>query len=298
MSFGGRKSVGDPAGPSTTDGPSIHGLPRPSVHKKARSSENKAYASKRMPVPDEKVPWTVPWPDYDPPDWTHEVVLKQPPWADKPDASLIDFSKQRRSFEGKIVVDSMGRPLNPRGRTGLRGRGLLGKFGPNHAADPIVMRRKPGSARADNRFQMVAIIRQDGGKWAIPGGMVDDGELVSQTLRREFSEEATAAQNPKQKQQITQQLDQVFASGGHLVYEGYVDDPRNTDNAWMETTVRLFFIDEPVASQLPLAHGSDAAGVRWRDLDARLLSDASQELYADHKVFIRLALDLCKRLGH
>ena len=29
---------------------------------------------------------------------------------------------------------------NPMGRTGMRGLGLLGKWGPNHAADPIVTR--------------------------------------------------------------------------------------------------------------------------------------------------------------
>uniref|UniRef100_A0A493TA46 Uncharacterized protein n=1 Tax=Anas platyrhynchos platyrhynchos TaxID=8840 RepID=A0A493TA46_ANAPP len=29
---------------------------------------------------------------------------------------------------------------NPAGRTGLTGRGLLGRWGPNHAADPIVTR--------------------------------------------------------------------------------------------------------------------------------------------------------------
>ena len=29
---------------------------------------------------------------------------------------------------------------NPVGRTGLKGRGTLGKWGPNHAADPIVTR--------------------------------------------------------------------------------------------------------------------------------------------------------------
>ncbi|KAA0190217.1 hypothetical protein HAZT_HAZT003782 [Hyalella azteca] len=31
---------------------------------------------------------------------------------------------------------------NPHGRTGVRGRGLLGRWGPNHAADPIVTRWK------------------------------------------------------------------------------------------------------------------------------------------------------------
>lgn len=29
---------------------------------------------------------------------------------------------------------------NPVGRTGISGRGLLGKWGPNHAADPLVTR--------------------------------------------------------------------------------------------------------------------------------------------------------------
>ena len=33
-----------------------------------------------------------------------------------------------------------GRPRNPIGRTGITGRGQLGKWGPNHAADPIVTR--------------------------------------------------------------------------------------------------------------------------------------------------------------
>ena len=32
------------------------------------------------------------------------------------------------------------------------------------------------------------IKRRDTGEWAIPGGMVDEGEMVSETLRREFAE--------------------------------------------------------------------------------------------------------------
>lgn len=37
---------------------------------------------------------------------------------------------------------------------------------------------------------MVAIQRHDNKMWAIPGGMVDPGEKVNATLRREFMEEA------------------------------------------------------------------------------------------------------------
>lgn len=41
-----------------------------------------------------------------------------------------------------------GKPLNPKGRTGLQGRGLLGKWGPNHAADPIVTRWKMNNSKS------------------------------------------------------------------------------------------------------------------------------------------------------
>ena len=54
--------------------------------------------------------------------------------------NLLDGRVDRRSYEGDYQLDSNGRPLNPRGRTGLVGRGLLGRWGPNHAADPIVTR--------------------------------------------------------------------------------------------------------------------------------------------------------------
>lgn len=37
---------------------------------------------------------------------------------------------------------------------------------------------------------MVAIQRHDNKMWAIPGGMVDPGEKVTTTLKREFMEEA------------------------------------------------------------------------------------------------------------
>jgi ADP-ribose pyrophosphatase len=98
---------------------------------------------------DDKVDWKVSFPDYAPVDFTHAVVLKKPVWADPDPRTEKDFppfkwneldgKNDRRSHEGKYeIVD--GLPRNPRGRTGMIGRGLLGKWGPNHAADPVVTR--------------------------------------------------------------------------------------------------------------------------------------------------------------
>ena len=57
----------------------------------------------------------------------------------------------------------------------MTGRGLLGKWGPNHAADPIVTRWKVDSegkrvmGHGKPCLEFVAIKRRDTGEWAIPG---------------------------------------------------------------------------------------------------------------------------------
>lgn len=67
------------------------------------------------------------------------------------------------------------------------GRGLLGKWGPNHAADPIVTRYDP---TRPGQLQVVTIKRADTGEKALPGGMVEPTQTVPQTLASEFKQEA------------------------------------------------------------------------------------------------------------
>lgn len=59
------------------------------IHVKARSEQNKAYAGKRFPVPDDSVPWDVPMPEYAPIAFTAEVILAGPHYADPPDPSEV-----------------------------------------------------------------------------------------------------------------------------------------------------------------------------------------------------------------
>lgn len=88
-------------------------------------------------------------------------------------AIMIDI-KKRGSYCGKLTfVD--GHPRNPIGRTGMIGRGLLGKWGPNYAADPLVTRFDPDTGK----LQMVAVERSDTHDWAIPGGMVEGKFLIN-----------------------------------------------------------------------------------------------------------------------
>lgn len=59
----------------------------------------------------------------------------------KPQWNSVDGNVSRISYMGQYKIVN-GYPLNPIGRTGISGRGVLGRWGPNHAADPVVTRWK------------------------------------------------------------------------------------------------------------------------------------------------------------
>lgn len=202
--------------------------------------------------------------------------------------NIVDAGVDRRSFDGPYALAN-GLPVNPVGRTGLAGRGLLGRWGPNHACDPIVTRWVTGgdAPSAPRLLQFVGIKRKDTGEWAIPGGMVDPGESVSRTLKREFSEEAlnSLEASAERKALIKQQVDSAFENGT-LIYRGYVDDPRNTDNAWMETVAMHFHFED--ASWLQLQAGDDASHVQWITIEPHLA------MYASHADFV---YGVARRMG-
>ncbi|XP_071850112.1 ADP-ribose pyrophosphatase, mitochondrial-like isoform X2 [Apostichopus japonicus] len=271
------------------------------VHTKARSSPYPGSTVNRTTVPDDKVDWSAEWKDYSPVEYTAPSVKAGPVWADvditsendskKFKFNLIDGKVNRKSHCSKYTTPG-GIPRNPNGRTGMNGRGLLGKWGPNHAADPIVTRwkrDKKGKQILDPTsgkpvLQFVSIMRKDSGVWAIPGGMVDAGERVSVTLKREFGEEAlNSIDIPDKERKSTEKEIAALFKHGYEVYRGYVDDPRNTDNAWMET-IAVNFHDEKGKSvgKFNLTAGDDAQDAHWADISSDL------SLYASHEEFIHI----------
>lgn len=139
--------------------------------------------------------------------------------------------------------------------------------GPNQAADPIITRKNEVSEYITlltyddhsvfklltqtcllfyvlfnfvqrGELEVVVIKRGDSGTWAFPGGMVDPGEKPSTTVRREFGEEAMAKEDTKSAE-IKRLLDSVFnEKNQQILYRGYVDDPRNTDNSVVLSSYR------------------------------------------------------------
>ncbi|XP_037385636.1 ADP-ribose pyrophosphatase, mitochondrial isoform X2 [Talpa occidentalis] len=277
-------------------------------HIKARVCPYPGSKVKRSPVPDEKVSWLAEWNDYKPVEYTADSVLAGPTWADpligesnfSPKFNDKDGNVERKSQAGPYEIEG-GKPKNPVGRTGLAGRGLLGRWGPNHAADPIITRWKRDSCgnkithpiSGKNILQFVAIERKDCGEWAIPGGMVDPGEKMSATLKREFAEEGfnSLQKSCAEKKELEEQLHKLFSQEHLVIYKGYVDDPRNTDNAWIETEA-VNYHDETgeIMDNLILEAGDDAGKVKWVDINDKL------KLYASHCQFIKIVTE--KRDAH
>ena len=219
----------------------------------------------------------------------------------------------------------------------------------------------------DGSREVLLIQRRATGDWALPGGMVEYGDSVSITVRRELKEEACALGtfskedkeifdairsleittgnstdfktyfskenetenytiNPNLKlsdqesfgqflrkyqldkaniEEILQSF-QRFINNNNLidsyldkkdilteVYTGYVDDPRNTDNAWMETSAQLIVLPSEISTQLQINPGDDVGRVGWfniNDLDRMPLYASHKKILQDSKQFIPTAI--------
>ena len=172
--------------------------------------------------------------------------------------------------------------LNPGGRTGLVGGwGRFAARGPNQSVDPIITRFKPDGARGsatgpgENRtLQMLAVLRRDCHEWSVPGAMIRTDKTgrteteteamirgltskgVGETIARRIS---LGSSHPAKKMATAG----VLSSGsGWEVYRGYTDDARNTDDAWIETTVRHYHLAVDRGSEVQDPH----LGVKWVDI--------------------------------
>ncbi|MBL8015236.1 MAG: NUDIX domain-containing protein [Candidatus Doudnabacteria bacterium] len=209
-------------------------------------------------------------------------ILATAPWADRAeiDGTLkAELATRARSYhEQELEFDAHNRPVNPLGDTGIVGRGELGKWGVNSAADPLITKLDP----VTQELKILVIKRKDNGQWAIPGGMVDFGELVSATALRELKEETGVEVDRKQ-----------FASRAKKVYQGPVDDRRNTNNAWMVTSVFHYHLNSDEVATDAKA-GDDAADVEWVTISPELLHGITRSeddsLYANHEEFVQRAL--------
>lgn len=258
----------------------------------------------RFPVPDNKVHWEIEWPCYKPIIFTDNQI-KSETWADpeidgnnyRIKFNIIDRLINRISYLGHYsVVDSY--PLNPMGRTGIRGRGILGKWGPNHSVLAVVTRWKPVKKSNQNvtglvckksilQFVGVQYLYENQLFWGFPGGFIDLGESLNTALKREFLEEATnyIKANTSEKKFLLN-LVNFNLINGKVVYTGYDDSSRNTDNAWIEVTAVHFHEgSNNTFGFFPLIGNDGFLTAKWVDIDKNLFLSSTNKEVMDKIIF-------------
>eukprot|EP00964_Phaeocystis_antarctica_P095795 scaffold62207_cov54-Phaeocystis_antarctica.AAC.3 len=127
-------------------------------------------------------------------------------------------------------------------------------------------------------MQVLAIKRRLTGEWSLPGGMVKAGESVSATVNRMLGlgdgdakpgsslavhRRASTGREvfiaPLAKQKDFDEAVQALLRSGVDVYSGYVDDQRNTDNAWVESRAVHFHVCHTHRARTPDQQAPDSS---------------------------------------
>ncbi|XP_021180116.2 transient receptor potential cation channel subfamily M member 2 isoform X1 [Fundulus heteroclitus] len=212
-------------------------------HVKARQLHYPNSKITRFPVPEEKVPWNVSFSSYMPTYYSPEDG------GDHVDGSEPeDLDKYR----------------NPEGRTGIRGRGALSRLGPNLNLDLVVTRWRDSSRSV---LEYLAVLNPNFKSLALPGGPVESVDHLPGCLKGILGKKLFEALNAK-------------VSEGTKVSEGYVDDCRNTDNAWVETTVLNIHLDRTsqVIADINNLVISSQGSVKWEEVSRRSRLSSNQRV--------------------
>jgi ADP-ribose pyrophosphatase len=212
-------------------------------HQSGKTDRHPSYPP-RFPVPPSRLDWGTAWDEYLPPS--------------APERAPHDGSPPRESLFSPLRYSAEGRPLNPAGRTGLAGRGFFYLWGPNPAVDAVVTRVNPGTGN----LEFALVKREDTGQWGLPGRLLRGEETAEEGLARVVGGKLGLTVDCSRATRLTSML---------------VDDYRNTDHAWIEST----------AFHFPLAEADDApllrAGTRVTDADwLPVNADFARVLFAGH----------------
>ncbi|KAJ8392633.1 hypothetical protein AAFF_G00073070 [Aldrovandia affinis] len=211
-------------------------------HVNARHLQYPNSTVKRFPVPEEKVPWEVEFTNYSP-----------------------RFVETEKAGGSDINLDKF---RNPEGRTGMQGKGALRQLGPNQVLDPVLTRWRDDGKSA---LEFLAVWDKKEGIWAIPGGAVHSEEVLPERLERILGR--------KLHEQIKAKL--AGQAEVNKVYKGYVDDYRNTDNAWVETTAFNIHLDRRGLLMADLNRMTENSQdseerVQWQEVSSRMLASVYQ----------------------
>jgi len=198
-------------------------------HLKIRGAKPAQYPQRHR-IPIDESNWKFPCPDYNPSYYVDPFVIENDKykndngWAHSEDK--VEFEKIE-GIDKEIVTYEDGYPLNPRGRTGLTGRGLLGRWGPNPYVVLVV-------TRFNEETDKIEILLNDSeNEIRLTENFVNFGESFDETA----------------KGYLNKMFDfDLDISSIPMLYNDYLYDYMQTDNAWIVARSYLIFFDEKLGS--------------------------------------------------
>ena len=245
-------------------------------HLRIRAERPDSYPP-RQAISIDEAPWSVESEQYAPPYYVAEEVLSNErsasdrPWVHAEDIEAVTESLDRGL---STVSDDIGRPLHPRGRTGLAGRGLLGRWGANPAVGAVVTRL---SAEGDGLLVLAG--RREGQlRISLPRGLVFLDETRQEAIARVLAERAGLSVDEDE-------LD--------VLIDDFYYDQRQTDHAWLE--MRAYLVSPDAEVVVPDYLSTDNFDeIEWWPLDANTIS----ELSASSARLVRGALASLQERGY
>ncbi|XP_071041740.1 transient receptor potential cation channel subfamily M member-like 2 isoform X2 [Parasteatoda tepidariorum] len=285
-------------------------LNRPfTLHSLSRDSPYPKTKVQRFPVPDKYVPWEVMWLHYEPAIYTQpksEFPNSLQPYVDDDiscsineeendqsnlpnylwNMESVDSSgvyRNRKSWitdrKGKPLtykLDIYGLPRNPMGRTGLRGKGALPRWGPNHNIFIVITRWQKRTSKVSEQsilgtpdlLEFVETWYMNKKDISLPGGFAGSESRYAriQTLFKEDENDPETWESSTDMirffQRYATDSDEVEVNEEHVKCEknycGYMDDQLNTDQAWKE--VELWHVHYKITTSLSRMFKPD---VKW-----------------------------------
>lgn len=226
--------------------------------------------------------WNRPDPNYRAVGYTAPEVLQDP----KADPGLISMQRpgtvlfnqvdktsrppvDRRSHIGQYEVVA-GLPICPLGRTGISGRGAFRRWGPNH--EVIVAICKKGDK---GELLVLAVGTEGMGSYGLPHRPVPDGGESQSTVYLTLMDIVYGGTANADTNALYDELSAKLSSGEKTVFKGIASDPRNTDNAWVETTATRFFLHE-TADGAHMFNKIKSQSVFWAPAAKTMFSTAFQ----------------------
>ncbi|CDW55007.1 Putative nudix hydrolase 6 [Trichuris trichiura] len=182
---------------------------------------------------------------FDKKQWQQKLLLYAPPLyqincSHECDGHGRTYLKQEH-LTGEEMITRMGQvllPLNPLGRTGICGKGLLDEYGPTYLVIPIMLR---GNRGVYELFVELNAWNQEK-KVRLPQSFTNfpDKNFLGEPLTGNIERILRIARGSSWTELTLRRTRRAAEDKKHILFDDVVPDMRNTDNSWVQVILTVY----------------------------------------------------------